>query len=96
MATSPITNASLCLRLYVSGNAPNSRRAIANAKAICMAHFASRHDLQIVDMLEDPHMALADGIIVSPTLLKLSPLPTARVVGDLSDTTRVLEALSIT
>jgi circadian clock protein KaiB len=95
MATSP-TNTSLRLRLYVSGNAPNSRRAIANAKAMCTAHFASHHDLQIVDMLKDPDMALADGIIVSPTLLKLSPLPTARVVGDLSDTARVLEALSIT
>jgi circadian clock protein KaiB len=96
MATSPITDARLRLRLYVSGNAPNSRRAIANAKAMCAAHFASRHDLQIVDMLKDPDMALADGIIVSPTLLKLSPHPTARVVGDLSDTARVLEALSIT
>jgi circadian clock protein KaiB len=96
MPTPPITIASLRLRLYVSGNAPNSRRAIANAKAICTAHFASRHDLQIIDILDDPDMALADGVVVSPTLLKLAPLPTARVVGDLSDTTRVLEALSIT
>src|SRR4051794_20392012 len=91
----PIDDATLRLRLYVSGNAPNSRRAIANARAICAAHFASGHSLHIVDMLDDPDSALADGIVVSPTLLKLSPLPLARVVGDLSDTSRVLETLLI-
>ena len=96
MAKSAIGNSSLRLRLYVSGNAPNSVRAIANVRAICNKHFASRHDLQIVDMLEDPRSALADGIIVSPTLLKISPLPMLRVVGDLSDTKRVLETLAIT
>jgi len=82
----------LRLRLYVSGNAPNSLRAVANAKAICGAHFAV-HDLEIVDMGDDPRRALADGIIVSPTLLKLRPLPAVRVIGDLSDTKRVLLAL---
>jgi circadian clock protein KaiB len=96
MTNVPIVDSSLRLRLYVSGNAPNSRRAIANAKAICAAHCASADALQIVDMLDDPRGALADGIVVSPTLLKLSPQPVARVVGDLSDTTRVLETLSLT
>jgi circadian clock protein KaiB len=92
----PSTNtATLRLRLYVSGNAPNSIRAIANAKAICGQHFAAGHDLEIVDILEDPRRALADGIIVSPTLLKLQPLPVARVIGDLSDTSRVLMTLAI-
>jgi circadian clock protein KaiB len=83
----------LQLRLYVSGNAPNSVRAIANARAICNAHFASHHDLEIVDMLKDPRRALADGVIVSPTLLKLLPLPAERLIGDLSDTNRVLQTL---
>ena len=83
----------LRLRLYVSGNLPNSMRAIANAKAICGAHFVL-HDLEIVNMLDEPHRALADGIIVSPTLLKLLPLPVVRVVGDLSDTGRVILALA--
>lgn len=81
------------LRLYVSGNAPNSLRAIANAKAICGEHFAAWHHLEIIDILTEPRRALADGIIVSPTLLKLLPLPLARVIGDLSDTSRVLQAL---
>jgi circadian clock protein KaiB len=83
----------LQLRLYIAGNAPNSLRAIANAKALCAEHFASRHELEIVDLLKHPQRALADGVIVTPTLLKLSPLPVQRVIGNLSDTKQVLEAL---
>jgi circadian clock protein KaiB len=93
MATVLPTNAGLVLRLYVAGNAPNSLSAIANAKAICDAHFAARHELEIVDMLKHPRRALADGIIVTPTLLKLLPLPVRRVIGNLSDTSQVLLAL---
>jgi circadian clock protein KaiB len=85
--------AALQLRLYVAGNAANSVSAIANAKAICDEHFASAYELEIVDMLEDPRRALADGIVVTPTLLKLSPLPVQRAVGNLSDTKQVLLAL---
>ncbi len=83
----------LRLRLYVAGNAPNSLVAIANARAICDAHFASRHDLEIVDLLEEPLRALADGIIVTPTLVKLFPLPILKVIGTLSVTQQVLLAL---
>ena len=83
----------LRLRLYVAGNAPNSLRAIANARAICDQHFALRHELEIVDLLEHPRRALADGILVTPTLLKLRPLPVQRVIGNLSDTSRVLLTL---
>jgi circadian clock protein KaiB len=82
------------LRLYVSGNAPNSVAAIANAKAICAEHFASRHDLEIVDLLMEPLRALPDGIIVTPTLIKLLPLPVLRIVGNLSDRHQVLLALA--
>jgi circadian clock protein KaiB len=82
------------LRLYVSGNAPNSVRAIANAKAICATHFESRCDLEIIDLLAQPLRALADEIIVTPTLIKLLPLPVQRVVGNLSDTSQVLLALA--
>jgi circadian clock protein KaiB len=84
------------LRLYVAGNAPNSLRAIANAKAICDDHAAdasSLYELEIVDVLEDPKRALADGIVVTPTLIKLSPLPSQRMVGNLSDTRQVLLTL---
>jgi circadian clock protein KaiB len=84
----------LLLRLYVAGNAPNSLRAIANVKAICMEHFASGHELEIVDLLEHPERAWADGVIVTPTLLRLFPLPPQRMIGNLSDTSQVLLALS--
>ena len=83
----------LQLRLYVAGNAPNSLSAIANAKAICNEHFASKHELEIVDLLEHPKRALADRIIVTPTLLKLLPLPVQRVIGNLNDTNQVLMLL---
>ena len=84
----------LRLRLYVAGHAPNSVRAVANVRAICDEHFASGHKLEIVDVLEHPRRALADGVIVTPTLLKLLPLPVQRVIGSLSDTNQVLLALS--
>jgi len=84
----------LRLRLYVAGNAPNSLRAIANVRAICDEHLASGHELEIVDMLEHPERALADRIIVTPTLLKILPLPVERVIGNLSDTKQVLLLLA--
>jgi circadian clock protein KaiB len=84
----------LRLRLYVAGNAPNSLLAIANVRAICDAHFASGHEIEIVDMIDHPRRALADGIIVTPTLLKLLPLPVQRVIGNLSDTNQVLLTLA--
>ena len=82
------------LRLYVAGNAPNSLRAVENAKAICEEYFAAAHDLEIVDLLVHPQRALADGIIVTPTLVKLLPLPVQRVIGNLSDTQQVLLTLA--
>ena len=85
--------AGLVLRLYVAGSAPNSQLAIANAKAICDEHFSSRYELEIVDLLACPRRAFADGIIVTPTLLKLLPLPVQRVIGNLSDTSQVLLAM---
>lgn len=85
--------ASLVLRLYVAGNAPNSVRAISNAQAVCDAHFASHYELEIVDLLEHPQRALTDGVIVTPTLIRLLPLPIQKVIGTLGDTERLLLAL---
>lgn len=84
----------LRLRLYTAGHAPNSVRAIANCRAICDEHFPSGHELEIVDLLEHPKRAAADGVIVTPTLLKLLPLPVKRVIGSLGDTNQLLLALS--
>jgi len=83
----------LQLRLYVAGHAPNSLHAIASLTALCEAHFPLAHDLEVVDMLDHPDRALADGVIVTPTLVKLRPLPVQRIVGGLGDTARVLQTL---
>ena len=95
MANVPTKSGWLLLRLFVAGNAPNSQRAVANAKKLCAEHFASKYELEIVDMHEHPQRAMADGIIVTPTLLKLSPPPILRVIGNLSDTNQVLTALGV-
>jgi circadian clock protein KaiB len=92
----PLKKAGLRLRLYIAGNAPNSVRAITNLKAICDEHFPSGCGLEIVDLLVHPQRALADGIIVTPTLVKLLPLPVQRVIGTLSDTEQVFQALAST
>jgi circadian clock protein KaiB len=84
---------SIRLRLYVAGNAPNSIRAIANAKAICIEHYEGLCVLEIVDLMEEPLRALADAIVVTPTLMRLRPLPVRRVIGSLSDSEEVLLAL---
>ncbi len=83
----------LALRLYVAGNAPNSRIAIANLKALCNEHFAAGHEIEIVDLFKHPRRALEDGIIATPTLLKLRPAPVQRVIGNLSNTALLLSAL---
>lgn len=83
----------LRLRLYVAGDAPNSKRAVANIKAICTEHYGSSHELEVVDLLEHPERALADGIIVTPTLLRLMPLPVQKVIGSLSDSNQVVLVL---
>jgi len=84
----------LLLRLYVSGSAPNSVRAIDNARAICEEHFAAAHILEIIDLAHEPHRAADDAIVVTPTLLKISPAPEQRVVGNLSDAGHVLSILA--
>jgi circadian clock protein KaiB len=81
------------LRLYVAGNAPNSLRAVANTKAICEEYLTERYELEIVDLLRHPNRALGDGVIVTPTLLRLKPSPIRRAIGDLSDTAQVLMML---
>lgn len=89
----PKKKQALRLRLYVAGNAPNSLRAIENLKMFCAERILDGHELEIVDLLKDPLRALADGIIVTPTLLKLSPLPAQRVVGNLSDASKLMLSL---
>lgn len=83
------------MRLYIAKSAPNSVKAIANLEAICKKHLPDSFKLEIIDVLEFPLRALADGILVTPSLAKVSPSPAAKVVGDLSDRSSVLAALGI-
>ena len=88
--------AALVMRLYVANSAPNSLLAIANLAAICQ-EFLIKDDfkLEIIDVINEPLRALADGILVTPSLAKLSPSPAAKIVGNLSDKSSVMHALGI-
>lgn len=83
------------LRLYIAGAAPNSVQAIANLEAICREYLKDGHKLEVVDVLEHPTRAMADGVLVTPSLAKLLPLPAANVIGNLSDRAKVLSALGL-
>ena len=83
------------MRLYIAGGAPNSVKAIANLETICRQHFKTGYKLEIVDVCEYPRRALDDGILVTPSLAKLSPSPGANIIGNLSDTSSVLAALGL-
>lgn len=83
----------LVLRLYVAGSAPNSVQAVENINEICHEYHRDAFRLEIIDVLEHPESAMTAGILVTPTLVKLSPAPAAQVVGNLSDRQKVLIAL---
>jgi circadian clock protein KaiB len=83
-------------RLYVAADTLNSAQAVTNLNALCKAHLAGRYEIEIVNVFQHPKRALAEGVRMTPTLLKLSPLPARRIVGSLSQTQRVLETLGLT
>lgn len=83
------------LRLYVADGAPNSVQAIANLGVICQQYLQGNFHLEIVDVVEQPLRALADGVIVTPSLIKLLPLPVVQIVGNLNDKHQVLLALGL-
>jgi circadian clock protein KaiB len=82
-------------RLYVAGDTRNSDLALFNLKALCGAYLADCHEIEIVDIARHPERALTDGIFMTPTLVKLAPLPGRRIVGTLSQTRPVLQALGL-
>jgi len=86
--------AAVVLRLYISKNAPNSILALANINAIAN-DYVGKIKLEVIDVLEHPLRALADGILVTPSLTKASPLPRAKIVGNLNDTDKVLLGLGL-
>jgi len=94
-AADPAAAAAVVMVLYITDSGPNSVRAVANLEAICKEHLKDNFRLEIIDVLEYPLRALADGIVVTPSLAKLSPSPATTVVGNLSDKVGVLRALGI-
>jgi circadian clock protein KaiB len=85
----------LTLRLYIAGDAPNSSEARANLAAILERHVSDRYELEVVDFLREPQRALKDGVIVTPTLVKLAPPPVRKIIGTLRETPSVVTALGL-
>jgi len=83
------------LRLYVAGQTPKSVAAIDNLKKICEEHLAGRYQLEVIDLLEKPQLASGDQILAIPTLVRKLPLPVRKILGDLSNTERVLIGLDL-
>jgi circadian clock protein KaiB len=84
------------LRLFVTGILPNSARAIANSKAFCEKYLKDRYELEIIDIYQQPSLALHEDIIAIPLLIKRFPLPEERLTGDLSNIENVLKGLQLT
>lgn len=82
-------------RLFVAGDAPNSRLAIANLATFCKGFVPGLYEIEVVDVFQKPKLALAESVFMTPTLVLLSPLPNRRIVGTLSDTATLLLALGL-
>lgn len=83
------------LRLYVAGQTPKSMTAFANLKRICEEHLEGRYQIQVIDLLENPQLAQGDRILAIPTLVRQLPAPMRKIIGDLSNTERVLVGLDL-
>ncbi len=88
-------NDSFVFKLYVTGASPNSTRAITNLKTFLDRYLLNRHDLEIIDVYQDPKITHRVDIIALPMLIKKSPLPERRFIGDMSDTKKILVNLGI-
>lgn len=83
------------LVLYIAGETPKSLAAIRNLEKICSEHLAGKYKVEVVDLKKAPHLAREHGIVAIPTLVKELPVPIRKIIGDLSDTQKVLVHLSI-
>jgi circadian clock protein KaiB len=83
------------LRLYVAGQTPKSLQAFANLKRICEEHLQGHYQIEVIDLLENPQLAKGDQILAIPTLVRRLPPPLRKIIGDLSDTERVLIGLDL-
>jgi circadian clock protein KaiB len=83
------------LRLYVAGQTPRSLMAFANLKKICEEHLAGQYHIEVIDLLKQPQLASGDQILAIPTLVRKLPEPIRKIIGDLSNTERVLVGLNL-
>ena len=83
------------LRLYVAGQTPKSIAAFANLKKICEDHLKGKYTIEVIDLLENPRLAKGDQILAIPTLVRKLPVPIRKIIGDLSNTERVLVGLNL-
>lgn len=84
------------LRLYVAGQTPKSITALANLKRLCDQHLAGRYRIEVVDLVDQPHRSSQDDIVVVPTLVRRLPPPIRKIIGDLSQSEKVLVGLNVT
>ena len=95
-AEPPVADAdTFLLRLYVAGQTPKCMRAFANLKKICEEYLAGRYHIEMVDLLHNPQLARGDQILAVPTLVRRLPEPIKKIIGDLSNTERVLVGLDL-
>lgn len=83
------------LRLYITGQTPRSLAALNNLKKICEERLAGRYQIEVIDLVEKPQLAVDDQIFAVPTLVRKLPEPVRKIIGDLSDTERVLIGLNL-
>jgi len=95
--TQPYSNSfdSYTFSLYIVGASPNSSRAVANLKVFFEKHLTNRYKLQIVDVYQQPHVAKSVDIVALPLLIKKFPLPERRLIGDMSDSNKLLKSLNL-
>lgn len=94
-ASSRRTSKTYELRLYVAGQTPKSLAAFANLKKICEEHLAGEYHIEVIDLLKKPQLASGDQILAIPTLVRKLPEPIRKIIGDLSNTERVLVGLNL-
>lgn len=91
----PAKTDTFSLRLYVAGQTPKCQEAFANLKKICEEHLAGRYQIEVIDLLVNPHLAAGDQILAIPTPVRKLPEPVRKIIGDLSNTERVLIGLDL-
>ncbi len=95
LVVEPTEGGKVVLRLFVAGSTPRSARAVSNLRAILDEHLPGNYELDVIDLYQQPELAKKYGLVAVPTALKTTPPPIRRIIGDMSDESRVLAALEI-